>query len=299
MLLNGHSQIAIAPETHYFRKYYRKGNRRKCTSSAAEFDRFVKFFLNGPEIRSFGFTENEQRRLYKQIASDGDRSHSLVLASALRQYGIKSGKSIWGDKTPSNALSIDSICNVFPNARIISMVRDPRDVVLSLSRISWHRGNVVQHAKEWRETAKILRAAVSERSVRVLCVRYEDLLEETETMLASICDFIGVEFEIGMLQYYRHAVPNFSVHEEPWKAKNLLPVDSRNKMKWKTAMPANQRVIIEKIVGPELEAFGYSRENERPKLSAHLTYSYLYFANLVCTAQYYLRSAWLRLSGSY
>jgi len=134
--------------------------------------------------RAYGLSRS---RLWRMAA----RSRSInELAARVRDHVLATtGKPIWAEKTPRNIRVIDRFLAAFPDARVIHMVRDPRDVVLSLHR----RGKpLLEAAETWLASTAAI--AAHRDCGRVLDVRYEDLCLAPESTLAGICAFIGVEF---------------------------------------------------------------------------------------------------------
>jgi hypothetical protein len=88
---------------------------------------------------------------FKTIAAEGDTIQT-VISNIWTQFKSLDGynqKTILGDKTPSNISQIELIHTGFPEARIIHIIRDPRDVAMS-SRQKWHK-NMYRTAFKWQK----------------------------------------------------------------------------------------------------------------------------------------------------
>ena len=66
------------------------------------------------------------------------------IQKAFQVYSNKSGKPMVLDKSPYHSFNIDIIHNIFPRARWIHIVRDGRDVTLSIKKEWKKRSDVVQ-----------------------------------------------------------------------------------------------------------------------------------------------------------
>jgi hypothetical protein len=102
------------------------------------------------------------------------------------------GKEVWAEKTPWNIRVLRKFLGAFPEARILHIVRDPRDVVLSLRK---KRGG-----REWLRWAAIWLASVAaiqpyRARESVLELRYEELCTSPESTLCEMTEFLGVEFD--------------------------------------------------------------------------------------------------------
>jgi len=109
----------------------------------------------------------------------------------------KSGKSAWIEKTPDQIRYLDKIFSTFPKARIIVMVRDGRDVALSLKN---RGGNIESHMKRWVQDNNYW--LKYEKDARVIPVKLEKLTENSKKVLKDVCQKIGVEYCDNLLEYH-------------------------------------------------------------------------------------------------
>lgn len=112
-------------------------------------------------------------------------------------------KNRWVDGTPENSHYVYGLLKLFPNAKFIHILRDPRQVVTSLMHFST-LGNKDYEEKEAYKTWTRLTTACfdAERafgSSKVLRVHYEDLLMKPETLIQSCLNFIGEPFDSNCL----------------------------------------------------------------------------------------------------
>ncbi|MEL6973326.1 MAG: sulfotransferase, partial [Bacteroidota bacterium] len=133
-LLNGHSQIAFTPETHFLRYYLGTAEIQANIEQegAAAFQQtleadsyFQRLNLSAAEL------------LQAYVAEDRDFDLVEIYEDILRQYLNRKGKQIIGDKDPRYLDYLDRIAATFPQAKIIHIYRDPRDVVLSKTKAGW------------------------------------------------------------------------------------------------------------------------------------------------------------------
>lgn len=100
------------------------------------------------------------------------------------------GKSLWIEKTPNNIFCVGRYLESFPDGRFIHIVRDPRDVVLSLLR---RKHSVEQAADRWLAAVAVMQPF--REHPRVLEVSYEDLITERATVLSRICAFLDLSYD--------------------------------------------------------------------------------------------------------
>jgi hypothetical protein len=159
---------------------------------------------------------------------------------------------IWGDKTPLYMIEMPLLARLFPRARFIHIVRDPRDCALS-SEQAW--GNsLLRTAQEWADRVRICRrdgAALGPE--RYLELRYEDLLADVAGTHGRTCGFLGIPVpaEPGRLA---------RVPENVGAARGETRVVADNQRKWQRRMAPHMRRRFESVCGDLLDALGYERE---------------------------------------
>lgn len=134
----------------------------------------------------------------------------------LHHIAAKNGGTIPCDQTPRNVFYIADILQLYPKARIINMIRDPRDVLLSQKR-KWKRRFLGGSDMPMKETLRdwmnyhpiiisyIWRTAVTAAEQflqhdRVTSIYFEELLAHPEATVKRLCDFVGIAYTDAMLQ---------------------------------------------------------------------------------------------------
>ncbi len=153
----------------------------------------------------------------EHILSTADEDTPVAAYDAfLRMEAERHGKQIPLEQTPRYLFFVKEIMDCFPNARIINIVRDPRDVLLS-QKNKWRRRHLGAKNIPCKEAFRswvnyhpytISRLWVS--AVRTanrysdhpwfISIRFEDLLQNPEVMVKKLCDFAGINFEGAMLE---------------------------------------------------------------------------------------------------
>ena len=133
------------------------------------------------------------------------------------------------------------MARLFPRARVIHLLRDPRDSARSAVGMGWD-GNSYHGVRHWLDTETAWDAADIPPD-QVLTVRFEELIRDLEAGLTEICAFMGLEFEPAMLDYH--------------KVSTYAPPDPKISQKWRTEASPREIGLIQGRVGPLLEARGY------------------------------------------
>jgi hypothetical protein len=181
------------------------------------------------------------------------RSYPELVNDFLRQKQSESGgKPHVGATIHRN---FDRLRFLWPDARYIHLVRDPRDVARSVVQKGW-AGNVYQGSEFWLDAERCWDALV--RSLgdgRAIEVRYEELVTQTEQVLSALCKFIGVDYSPAMLEYAADA-PQYP------------PPDPGLAAQWRTKLDPRDVALVEARIGAMLRARGYAPSGyPRPKIS--------------------------------
>lgn len=178
-------------------------------------------------------------------------------------------KSLVGDKDPRLIEFIAATSILFPEARFIHLVRDPRDVLLSKKKAEWSKGkpgwyhvfaNYVQlKMGEWQGQK------LSEG--QYLSITYEDLLAAPKKTVEKVCAFLNVEFEESMLSFQDKAKELVSDEEKQWKKETMGPLLKNNTGKWKGKLTDKEVVLTEELCKQAFRIGKYAKSNASDKLS--------------------------------
>jgi hypothetical protein len=171
---------------------------------------------------------------------------------------------------------IDQLARIWPDARYIHLVRDPRDVARSVIGMGW-AGNVWHGAERWVQVEQTWdRMRGSLPSDRVLELRSEHLILSTPEALTEVCRFIGTDYDPAMLAY-----DGQSTYDKP---------DHALVQQWKRKLTPREIGLVEARVGPLLEARGYEASGHPPRPPSALQRLWLRIQNWVSRLRYRVRT---------
>jgi hypothetical protein len=147
-----------------------------------------------------------------RISRDEAARQRELYWSAVRSFGVEPGGKVFIDKLPLASVLLPVIAKLFPNARVLFAIRDPRDVVLSCFRRRFAM-NAAMYELLTLEGAGAYYDAVmrlSERYRDLLplpqhLVRYESLVDDFEATAGAACRFVGLEWDAGLLEFAARA----------------------------------------------------------------------------------------------
>ncbi len=246
--LNRHSRIVIPPETKFF--YYFYGQSAGCQRwILRRIKRDLRIELPGLGRRVR--TPAVARAVYEEIA--------CRYVERLGRDGV-----VWfGEKTPEQTSQLWRIRQVFPEAKLIIMWRDGRDVALSLSRMPWVRCDVYVGFVIWLYYWRALRRCVQEGLFETHEVRYEDVVRDAAGQLAKVLEFLGLEYERPVAEGYgnREGIPE---RELPWKGRALEPITPDRAGRWRRELLPVQVARLECLGTRALEQLGYELSGPAP-----------------------------------
>jgi len=137
--------------------------------------------------------------------------HRRLYWERVRAFGDDPAGRVFIDKLPLNSIKLPLIAKLFPNAKVLFAVRDPRDVVLSCFRQRF-RVNPSMFEFLTLEGAARLYAQVMGLSelyrarfdLDLHTHRYEDLVSDFEATSQAVCTFIGIDWSADMRRFDQH-----------------------------------------------------------------------------------------------
>ena len=155
-------------------------------------------------VNSWLVVEKWSGRASEQGFEDFCQQQQLSGASAFIHYVWQLDSPIpWkqlsfvGDNTPLYGLSIPWLLELFPNAKFVHVVRDPRDVVCSMMSMQFGADDPVVAAMEWHHALGCW--LMAERLIPAenrIEIRYEDLCVSSALILRKLVEWLGPEIEM-------------------------------------------------------------------------------------------------------
>jgi len=266
LMLDAHPELAIPPETHFIPKV-------------------IKAFEHGDDPAADAFEVITAHRRWadfgleaEELRARFDRHRRLTAGDALREfyglYASKHGKARWGDKSTNYVRKMKAIRRTLPEARFVHLIRDGRDVALSLLDVHFGPTTIEDAAEKWSSEIRRARRQGS-RGDDYLEVRYEDLIADPEPVLRRICQGTELPWDATMLDYQDRAGGRIAEIARDFERAEgeAVPADVRARhqanvskplqadraARWRTEMAAPDIAAFERIAGEMLDELGYER----------------------------------------
>jgi len=242
-MLNRHEAIAIPLESLFIIDYLRVSKRIDLAQLKA-------MLVNEPEIHEWGLDLT-----LKDI--EGSQTIEQVIELIHELYAESRGKSSWGQKTPRFVRHTELLHAHFPQARFVHLIRDPRAVVNSLIRSDVHRSNAYHGSLRWRRDVDMGLAFAELHPDRVTAVYYEDLVQDPETSLRTILQFLELPFHAEILRHQEQGAQEYSGFYSNIHAQLNQSVTTEFVDKWKKQLTTTEIEAVEALCGELMNRLGY------------------------------------------
>jgi len=282
LLMSSHPSFSSAPETHFF-TYMMKPikNWKNSKLNHKQLDFLFERFTLKPQIK----LDTDFKKYIKNLAGKEGIAPAVMLNELMIYFAKKSGAKSkrWIEKTPRHAGLIQEILILYPNAKFIYIIRDPRDVVSSTLRFLdfkseknrwWH---CAKRAEMWKiEVENALKIISSVDKKYVMVIRYDDIVQDPEDSLKKIMEFLNEKYYDKSLEDFSKNYRNVTLpFEESYK--NLASVgkivDCRGI--WKKRMSENDARIVETICYQLMVKYNYLQK--KPSLYSRIKGSGIIF----------------------
>ena len=252
-ILEGHPDLLVHPqEPQFFLDVYRRFGKQITKVPEA-----LDLIVNHPYCAK----PVTQVRLYHTF--QGRKSVSL---EELVQEYIK----LWGGeqlnhlrpvlKHPALIFHLGLIFEIFPEACMIHIVRDPRANVSS-QRARWKKATIWECILWWRDAVTIGHKLVQERPNQCIEITYEALVKTPEETAQRLCDFLHLSYSAKLLEF-ELKTRSFAPGSETKQNTFTRPDPSRLDL-WKNQLSLLEIQMIENACARQMAFWGYPTTHHR------------------------------------
>jgi len=192
--------------------------------------------------------------------------HVREFATSVLCHAIQPEHRHLVEKSPSHVYVMPLIFEVFPNGRFIHVIRDGRDVSVSVRAAAqswvpaWRAGfgaSIRTSSRAWREAIRIARRDSTPIGSRYMEIRYEELRSAPQEGYARLFEFCGIPYDQERLNRITAATEfagNFRSNERGFRRGGRIG-------DWKTHFNLKDRFIFNRVAGDLLIELGYERNH--------------------------------------
>ena len=255
LMLHHHPRLAIPYESHFISNYQRRIGEYGNLDQEENLHRLIGDILREPQLQMWDHQFDLQRTARRTQA----RTLRGVIEAIYVEYAEAHGKQRWGDK--SDYLDeIPYLHQIFPEAKFIHVIRDGRDVALSVIALPWGPNDVMEAASWWSDyvwVARRMGAILGPE--RYTEVRFEDLLRNPAQELQRLCEFLGETYAPEMLRYYDDAERAIPSERRAQHYNVDKPPQASRALAWKSKMSDVEVAIFDRYARRMLDECGYER----------------------------------------
>lgn len=248
-ILNQHSKVHIVPETGFYDRLWAARCGLGKVTARDSWVRWLYYVLFQSHDPGMMANRDTMPALIQEFTDRPPRGSDDFFIRTVSYLGEIRGKSVFGEKTPKHLLYWRRIFAGFPQARAIVMVRDPRAVAASMIT----RGDLVDSAwkaaVEWCCFADMAKSLLNRRNLQAKLVPYEELVQNSFTVIKGLCDFLGLDFQDGMVK----VDGSNSSYGQPLES----GIFTNSLGHWQGVLSQNEIAVIERIAGSRLARCGY------------------------------------------
>ena len=264
-MLDAHPSLAVANDTHFITRAAKTALRHADNPSLTQ--ELLDAVLKYKRFYRMGLEEREVR---ETAARCKDYAEFVSRLYTLRAKGL--GKTLSGEKTPDYCRQVPALAKLFPAAKFVHILRDGRDVALSLADwankgkgpgrwASWEWDKLGTCALSWRwQVLQGRRDGDASAASRYYELHYESLVSDPKNTLRNLAKFLRLNNVASMVNYHvgrTRSKPGLSP-KSAW-----LPATSGLR-DWRTQMQREDVEVFEELAADALEVFGYERASEGP-----------------------------------
>ena len=289
-ILGKHPDVFTFNELHFLEEKWMPVDEKVSMT----FDEALFEFSNLISIQRDGYLKKRHPEKYIGEAEKVIRGLNAAEISFAKLYkeflhyeAGRNQKKIPCEKTPRNVLYLNELLKIYPECKIICMIRDPKDVLLSQKK-KWKRrflgaaaaiplresirARINYHpfiiSKLWNTNAQATEAHMNDDRVKILS--FEKLVSNAEEEIKALCLFLGISFHPEMLKVeQKGSSVEFDNTQE-------AKIDQTKTGNWKKGLNATEIYLCDSITKKWRHVFQYEDVPVKPNIFL-LAFYYLVF----------------------
>lgn len=267
LILNSHSAVAVPHPPHVLKYFAPLEASYGDLSQDANLRALARDVLRLLAVHIYPWQVRIDAE--KLVAQARPRDLFGLFAGLYDQFADAEGKPRWACKSTFMLHHTDRILGRDPEAKLVYLVRDPRDVAVSSKVSVFNPYHPLMTARLWaRQQREGLAVLARLGPERVHAMTYEALVSDPEASLVGLCAFLGLDFEPQMLRFFETAEARRSGElARDWR-NTAGPILRDNFGKYRTQLTREEIGLVEAVARPQMRALGYVTEHGDAELDA-------------------------------
>lgn len=208
---------------------------------------------------------------WKKEAINYCTNYAKFLEFFMESIAVSQKANRWAECTPMHLLHMNPIKKGIPGAKFVHIIRDPRDVALSLTKLGWSRpiplflsNELYSAVLRWKWMVEKGRQIGQRLGKDYIEIFFEELINKPNDVLDKLGIFI--DHDLNYDRILEKGIGSVSKPNTAFKGeKSLNPLN-----RWRSSLNESTITEIEMFIGDELNKFGYALSNNinlnRPKI---------------------------------
>jgi len=262
-LLTSHPNLSIVQRTDMWRYFYGQ------FGDLSQEDNFERCLIALLSYRRITRLKPDPERIRLEFWQ-GKPTYGRLFALIHEHHAERAGKPRWGDKSLHTEHHADQIFAEFPEAKLVCVIRDPRDRFASEHRR--FNASVATATAKWLASIKAVKHNMQCYPQRFLAVRYESLASHPEETLLQVCDFIDETYTPAMLTMTGAPEHLEQRGDSAFEKFALGEISTRSIGRFHKVISKREIALIQLLVGRYMNEFGYKIDLVRLSLGERLLF---------------------------
>jgi hypothetical protein len=274
-LFDANRNVSVPLECRFILNLYSKFHKKNFWTKD-DLNEFYENIIVQPAFNLYSIDYDELKK--KLLQMEGKNSYSSVckvIYYTYKSWNEKDEIKLLGDKNPSYSLHLKKIIKLFPQAKFIHIIRDYRDNIYSMCKVNYESHFASSLAYRWKYYNKLIEKSKSSYPDIFYTIRYEDLVDDPAIQMKKLCDFVGIEYQPEMLEFYKakdkilSAYPIEIVNKHQKSLFN--PINKSSVNSWEKKLSEKQVKNAECVCGKFAENYNYKRKYKKPTILTRIS----------------------------
>lgn len=282
-MLGDNTRYIATPESDFFMDFMCQHLSKK--SDTVEKTEYLSFLNNNYRFKQWKLNTDKIKALPETITRTNFNAvvEKTVLAFAKAHKKPLDNSISRVDHTPNSIKNFDVLITMFPEAKFIFILRDPRAVYASVKNLDWGANTPLRLGEIWNEYLNLYLLLKKRYPNKVTLVKYEAIVSNPKQHIKALCEYADITYEDIKLEGKGFTIPGYTASQHKLVGKKVSPSQIE---KWKEELTSRDVLIIETKCKQAMLAFDYQITHDRlyiigakEKIKMILNESYFHIKN--------------------